>query len=257
MRVCKLSAFVGTIALCGCSCPPALPPSAPPAASAPDPVEALHRSAIVVDTHNDVTMRLVAEGVNLASRLPDGHTDIPRMREGGLDAEFLSVFVPPMLYPGERAYAQSLVAFDAIDALVAANAPSVMLARSAGEVRQAAAGGKIAFLIGVEGGPLARRRHGRRVARSAQGLLRPWRPLHDPDVVELEPARRQLGRRWQEPRTDAARPARRGRHERPRHDGRHLARLGRDLLRRGPRLQAARPRVALVGPSAVRTCRGT
>jgi len=74
-----------------------------------DAADSLHRNAIVVDMHNDVTQRLIVEGVNLGDRLPDGHTDIPRMREGGLDAEFLSVFVPPMLYPGERASAPSLV----------------------------------------------------------------------------------------------------------------------------------------------------
>jgi membrane dipeptidase len=130
--------------------------SAPLAAPAPAPTldaaESLHRSAIVVDTHDDVTQRLVVEGVNLGDRLPDGQTDIPRMREGGLDAEFLSVFVPPMLYPGEKAYAQSLLEFDAIDALVAANAASAVLARTATTVRATAADGKVAFLIGVEGG---------------------------------------------------------------------------------------------------------
>ncbi len=122
-------------------------------ASAPlDPADALHRSAIVIDTHNDVTQRLVVEGVDLSRRLPDGNTDIPRMREGGLDAEFLSVFVQPMLFPGDKAYAQSVRAFDAIDALVAGNAGTVVLARTAGEVRAGAAAGKTIFLIGVEGG---------------------------------------------------------------------------------------------------------
>jgi membrane dipeptidase len=129
---------------------PAISSSA--AAPAPDAADALHRSAIVIDTHDDVTMRLVTEGVNLADRLPDGQTDIPRMREGGLDAEFLSVFVPPTLFPGDKAYAQSLREFDAIDALVAANAASVVLARTAGEVRAGAAADKTIFLIGVEGG---------------------------------------------------------------------------------------------------------
>ncbi len=75
------------------------------AASVPPSHEAalaLHRSAIVIDTHNDVTQRLVVQGVDLATRLPDGQTDLPRMREGGLDAEFLSVFVPAEALP-ERA----------------------------------------------------------------------------------------------------------------------------------------------------------
>jgi membrane dipeptidase len=136
----------------------ATPVAAAPATSAsagtpaPDAADTLHRSAIVIDTHDDVTMRLVTEGVNLANRLPDGQTDIPRMREGGLDAEFLSVFVPPTLFPGDKAYAQSIKEFDAIDALVAANPGSVVLARTAGEVRAGAAADKTIFLIGVEGG---------------------------------------------------------------------------------------------------------
>jgi len=117
-----------------------------------DPAGALHRQAIVIDTHNDVTQRLVVEGVDLGARLPDGQTDLPRMREGGLDGEFLSVFVPPKLYPGEQAYARSLAEFDAIDAMVASNRGAAVLARTADEVRASAAGGRVAFLIGVEGG---------------------------------------------------------------------------------------------------------
>ena len=113
---------------------------------------ALHRAAVVIDTHNDVTQRMVIEGIDLATRLPDGQTDLPRMREGGLDAEFLSVWVPPELYPKERAYAQALVQFDAIDRMLAANAGSATLARTSAEVRKLAADGKTAFLIGVEGG---------------------------------------------------------------------------------------------------------
>jgi membrane dipeptidase len=149
----KLALASALVASVACARPEAAAPAPRgPVAPPPDTAESLHRDAIVIDTHNDVTQRLVAEGANLAERLPDGQTDIPRMREGGLDAEFLSVFVPPMLFPGERAYAQSLLEFDAIDALVHANAPTVVLARTAAAVREAAASGKTVFLIGVEGG---------------------------------------------------------------------------------------------------------
>jgi membrane dipeptidase len=105
-----------------------------------------------VDTHNDVTQRLILEKADLGQRLPDGMTDIPRMREGGLDAEFLSVFVAPMVYPRAAWYGQAIAQLDAIDAMVAANASTAVLARTADEVRAAAAQGKVAFLIGVEGG---------------------------------------------------------------------------------------------------------
>jgi membrane dipeptidase len=134
---------------------PAAPPPAPSASAAvssKDAALALHRSAIVIDTHNDVTQRLIVQDADLSRRLPDGQTDLPRMREGGLDAEFLSVFVVPKLYPKEQAYQQAIAQFDAIDKLVAANAGSTVLARTTAEVRNAAAAGKTAFLIGVEGG---------------------------------------------------------------------------------------------------------
>jgi membrane dipeptidase len=57
-----------------------------------------------------------------------------------------------MVYPKEAWYERALVEFDAIDALCARNAASVVFARTAGDVRTAAAAGKVAFLIGVEGG---------------------------------------------------------------------------------------------------------
>jgi membrane dipeptidase len=130
-------------------------PSASAAATASpseDPAVALHRDAIVIDTHNDVTQRLLTDKADLGTRLADGQTDIPRMREGGLDAEFLSVFVPPKLFPGEHAYERAIAEFDAIDAFIASHKGSAVLARTASEVRAAAASGTTAFLIGVEGG---------------------------------------------------------------------------------------------------------
>jgi membrane dipeptidase len=139
--------------------------AAEPATSAPPPpsssvagseaglgaADELHRAAIVVDAHNDVTQRLVLEDADLSRPLPDAQTDIPRMQAGGLDAEFLSVWVPPELYPGDKAYAYSVAQLDAIDRLVSRNAGAAVLARSVAEVRSAVAAHKIAFLIGVEG----------------------------------------------------------------------------------------------------------
>src|SRR5437867_13236300 len=55
----------------------------------------IHRRAIVVDTHADTTQRMLDEGFDLGARDKDGHLDIPRMREGGLGAEFFSFCVHP------------------------------------------------------------------------------------------------------------------------------------------------------------------
>ena len=55
----------------------------------------LHDRAIVVDTHDDTTQRLIFDKTfNLAARNKNGNIDIPRMREGGLDAIFFSIWVP-------------------------------------------------------------------------------------------------------------------------------------------------------------------
>ncbi|HEX3771261.1 MAG TPA: dipeptidase [Polyangiaceae bacterium] len=124
------------------------PPPDPATAAA----DALHFDSVVIDTHDDVTQLLALEDANIIAAVPDAQTDVPRMRAGGLDAEFLSVWVPPQLYPGEKAYAYSLAQFDAIDRLVARAPESVVLARTVAEVRSAVAAKKTVFLIGVEGG---------------------------------------------------------------------------------------------------------
>src|SRR5262245_10886450 len=55
----------------------------------------LHRGAIVIDTHNDITSPMTDEGFDLGARDTSGkvQTDIPRMKEGGLDAEFFAIYV--------------------------------------------------------------------------------------------------------------------------------------------------------------------
>ena len=53
------------------------------------------RRAIVVDSHDDTTQRMFFDKTfDLGVRHPDGNIDIPRMREGGLDALFFSIWVP-------------------------------------------------------------------------------------------------------------------------------------------------------------------
>src|SRR5450759_5008380 len=67
--------------------------------AANDPL-AIHRRAIVVDMHADTTQRLVDEKVDLEQRLSDGHLDAVRAKEGGLDAQFFSIWVEPELFGG-------------------------------------------------------------------------------------------------------------------------------------------------------------
>src|SRR6476469_8901178 len=65
--------------------------------TANDPV-AVHRRSIAIDMHADTPQRLLDENVGLAQRLSEGHFDSVRAREGGLDAQFFSIWVEPQLF---------------------------------------------------------------------------------------------------------------------------------------------------------------
>src|SRR4051812_34530696 len=57
-----------------------------------DEVQRVHRSALLIDTHNDVTSRTV-NGFDIGKAAKDGHTDAPRLRQGGVGAQFFAVYV--------------------------------------------------------------------------------------------------------------------------------------------------------------------
>jgi membrane dipeptidase len=68
-------------------------PAQEPAVSAR--AKQLHDRAIVVDSHDDTTQRLLFDKTfDITARHKDGNIDVPRMREGGLDALFFSIWVP-------------------------------------------------------------------------------------------------------------------------------------------------------------------
>lgn len=121
--------------------------------TASDPLT-IHRRAIVIDMHADTTQRLVDENVDLAERLPDGHLDAVRAKEGGLDAQFFSIWVEPELFGGggERAVKRADVQIQAVRDLTARHPETWELATTAADVRRIAGAGKIAALMGMEGG---------------------------------------------------------------------------------------------------------
>ncbi len=113
---------------------------------------ALHKRAIVVDTHDDTTQRLLNEKeFDISKRDAKGHVDIPRMREGGLDAIFFSIYISANI-TGPEAVKRSLRLIDAVYEAVRKNPKDLLLATSAADVRRAKKEGKIAALMGMEGG---------------------------------------------------------------------------------------------------------
>ncbi|PYR13088.1 MAG: membrane dipeptidase [Acidobacteria bacterium] len=126
----------------------------------------VHKQAIVLDTHIDTTQFLLRDnwdffarhdppirGAAASTRSNDGnsHVDFPRMRDGGLDAAFFSIYMPGTV-TGPEAVRRSLLMIDAVHRLAERHPNEVALATTAAEVRAAAKAGKVAALMGMEGG---------------------------------------------------------------------------------------------------------
>ncbi len=111
----------------------------------------LHFSTIVVDTHDDTTQRLIWQNLDLGKRDPDGSIDIPRMREGGLDAIFFSIWMSGKV-TGPIAVQKALDQIAAVRNQVSTHPKDLALCTTAEEIRRAHNEGKIAILMGMEGG---------------------------------------------------------------------------------------------------------
>ncbi len=111
----------------------------------------LHFSSIVLDTHDDTTQRFFSKTFDLAKRNSDGSIDIPRMKEGGMNAIFFSIWIDGRIM-GPPAVQKALDQIDAVHENVRKNSKDMVFCRTADEVRRAHKDGKIAALIGVEGG---------------------------------------------------------------------------------------------------------
>jgi membrane dipeptidase len=116
-----------------------------------DRARALHFSSIVIDTHADTTQRLLDGKFDIGERHSDGHVDIPRMREGGLNAQFFSIWMSGRI-TGGTAVQKSLDQIDTVRNMVRTHRNDMMFAVTAADVRRAHEQGKIAVLLGMEGG---------------------------------------------------------------------------------------------------------
>ena len=112
----------------------------------------VHDRAIVVDSHDDTTQRLLSDKTfDIIKRNTNGNIDVPRMREGGLDALFFSIWVPSDL-TGPPAVKKAMDLIDSVREAARLHPNDLMIATTATEIRQAAAAHKIAALMGMEGG---------------------------------------------------------------------------------------------------------
>ena len=112
----------------------------------------VHRSAILIDTHNDVTSATVA-GLDIGQPNTDHMTDLPRMKKGGMGAQFFAVYVAPKYVEGNHAANRTLQMIDTVRHDIIEKYPNDFLfATTAADIRRAHKQHKIAALLGIEGG---------------------------------------------------------------------------------------------------------
>jgi membrane dipeptidase len=118
----------------------------------------IHREAILIDGHNDLPWQfrekkdLSFRNIDISKVQPTLHTDIPRLRQGGMGAQFWSAYVPAESMKDGSAVRQTLEQIDVIRRMVRAYPQTFEMAYSADDIVRIHKNGKIASLIGVEGG---------------------------------------------------------------------------------------------------------
>ena len=133
----------------------------PAAAPMPeDPVErakALHAQVPLIDGHNDLPWQIRRKAnrdvwaIDINEPQPDFHTDIPRLREGMLGAQFWSVYVPASMQ-GKEATRATMEEIDIVYEMIERYPDTFQLATTADEVEAAFAAGRIGSMMGIEGG---------------------------------------------------------------------------------------------------------
>ena len=116
-----------------------------------DTVDAIQRSAIVIDTHADTPQRFVDEQFDLTDPLGGGHLNLEAIRQGHLNAEFFSIWVEPTRYQGQYAH-RTLELIDSVTRQVARHSDRIVLATTAEGIEEAYRSHRFAALMGIEGG---------------------------------------------------------------------------------------------------------
>ena len=110
----------------------------------------IHTEAIVIDTHNDILMKVVDEGVQIDQDLTGKtHSDLARWKKGGLDVQIFSVYSDGAV---KNAYAIANREMDSLDSVLVRNPNKIMKVANSAELLNAIKENKIAAMFGVEGG---------------------------------------------------------------------------------------------------------
>ena len=112
---------------------------------------AVHRSALVIDTHADTPQRFVDEHFDLGDPLQGGQLNLESARKGNLGAEFFSIWVDPAQYKGQYA-GRTFALIDSVKQQVARHRDKLEFVATPAGIELAHRERKMAVLMGIEGG---------------------------------------------------------------------------------------------------------
>ncbi len=113
----------------------------------------IHRGAIVIDTHNDITSPMVDENYDLGTASQGKyHTDLTRMKTGGITGEFFSIYVDQKYAKEGGSARRAMDMIDKVYRQAELYPDKLVMAYTAADIRRAKKQGKIAALMGIEGG---------------------------------------------------------------------------------------------------------
>jgi membrane dipeptidase len=145
----------------GCAVSPAVVPPGSSASIVSERAARVYREAIVIDTHNDMPSKMIDDGYDPDIRhtpgfeKTQGETDLPRLLESGITGVFMSAYVDPEKWTfrtPDQSWKQVQVYLDSIHSFARRHPDRLRFATTADEIRLAKREGKVAILIGVEGG---------------------------------------------------------------------------------------------------------
>jgi membrane dipeptidase len=119
-----------------------------------DRLQNLLANLLIIDTHIDTPGYIVDEGCQLAEEHHYYETDIPRLRGGRVGAVFFGVYVPPQDFPQPLWVTRTLEWIDALHEEVRRNPKDLEMASTADDIVRIRRAGKVAALLGLEGGQL-------------------------------------------------------------------------------------------------------
>ena len=116
------------------------------------PMPALHRESFVMDGHTHVMTRELLKNTDIGQRYPDGTVDLPRAKEGGVDAMFFSVYTPENYYPGRFETKNTFRVVNLALDQIKKNNSMIELALTASDIERINKKGKMAAFLDLEGG---------------------------------------------------------------------------------------------------------